>query len=39
MGSGTTAIAAKKLGRDYVGIDLNQKYIDIANRRLKTVMI
>jgi len=35
MGSGTTALVAKKLLRNYVGIELNQKYIDIAENRLK----
>lgn len=34
MGSGTTAIAAKKLGRDFVGIELSKKYIDAANARI-----
>lgn len=35
MGSGTTAIACKQLGRNFIGIELEQKYIDIANERLK----
>ena len=34
MGSGTTALVARSLGRNYIGIELNQKYIDMANRRL-----
>lgn len=34
MGSGTTAIVAKKLGRKFIGIDLNRKYVKIANQRL-----
>lgn len=34
MGSGTTAIVAKKLNRNYVGFELNPKYIKIAQRRL-----
>ena len=33
-GSGTTCIAAKALGRRFIGIDTEQKYVDIANRRL-----
>jgi len=37
MGSGTTAIAATKLDRDYVGIELNPDYIEIAERRLAEV--
>lgn len=35
VGSGTTAVAAKKLGKRYIGIDANQKYVKIAERRLK----
>jgi DNA modification methylase len=35
MGSGTTCLAAKQLGRHYLGFELEQKYVDIANKRLK----
>lgn len=35
MGSGTTAIVASKLGRDYVGIELNPEYKEMAERRIK----
>jgi DNA modification methylase len=38
-GSGTTAVAAKVLGRNFIGIDLNKEYVDIANRRLSEVGI
>ncbi len=34
MGAGTTAVVAKKLGRAYVGIDLNPEYIKIAEKRI-----
>lgn len=34
MASGTTAVVARKLGRNYVGIELNQKYITLAEKRL-----
>ena len=34
MGSGTTAVVAKKLGRNYVGIELNPKYIEMAEKRI-----
>jgi DNA modification methylase len=33
-GIGTTLIAAKDLGRNAVGFDLNEKYVEFANRRL-----
>lgn len=33
-GSGQTLIAAKRLGRDYVGMDVSQKYCDLAAQRL-----
>lgn len=35
VGSGTTAVAAKKLGRKYIGIDANKKYVKISEKRLK----
>ncbi|MEK6883305.1 MAG: site-specific DNA-methyltransferase, partial [Nanoarchaeota archaeon] len=34
MGSGTTALVAKKLSRKYLGIELNPEYIKIAEQRL-----
>lgn len=34
MGTGTTAIAAKRLGRTYVGFELDNKYVSIANEKL-----
>jgi site-specific DNA-methyltransferase (adenine-specific) len=37
MGSGTTAVACRELGRHYVGIELDPAYIDIANKRLAGV--
>ena len=37
MGSGTTAAAAKKLGRNYLGIEQEKKYIDIINKRLDSI--
>ena len=35
VGSGTTAVAAKKLGLNYIGIDANPEYVKIAKARLK----
>lgn len=34
-GSGATLIAAKKLGRKYIGIELEPKYVKIAEARLR----
>jgi DNA modification methylase len=34
VGTGTTLVAARDLERNAVGFDLNQKYIDFANKRL-----
>jgi len=34
VGSGSTCIAAKKLDRNYVGIDISKEYCEIANNRL-----
>lgn len=34
VGTGTSAIAARRLGRRYIGIDIDGKYIDIANRKI-----
>ncbi|MFQ6071738.1 MAG: DNA-methyltransferase [Methanosarcinales archaeon] len=39
LGSGTTAVAAKKLGRKFIGIDINREYIEIALKRLENIEI
>lgn len=36
VGSGTTAKMAKLNNRNYIGCDISQEYIDIANQRLNT---
>lgn len=34
MGSGTTAIAARGLGRDFIGCDISLNYVEMARRRI-----
>jgi len=34
MGTGTTAIAAKKMGRHYIGIDIDEEYVKLARRKV-----
>ena len=36
IGSGTTAISALKSDRNYVGYDISQEYINLANNRLQS---
>lgn len=38
MGSGTTGVAAVKLGRKFVGIELEPKYFDIACARIEAAL-
>ena len=38
MGSGTTAVAAVKLGRCYVGYDAVPEYVELAERRVAAVL-
>tara|TARA_B100000579_G_scaffold202172_1_gene165318 strand:+ start:165 stop:926 length:762 start_codon:yes stop_codon:yes gene_type:complete len=35
MGTGTTALVAKKMNRNYIGSEISKKYIKITNDRLK----
>jgi site-specific DNA-methyltransferase (adenine-specific) len=37
LGSGTTAMAAKRLGRQYLGIELSEKYAAICTKKLAAV--
>lgn len=37
IGCGSTAVAAKKHGRNYIGIDVSKEYCDLSEQRLATV--
>tara|TARA_R110002110_G_scaffold31171_10_gene109892 strand:+ start:415 stop:1500 length:1086 start_codon:yes stop_codon:yes gene_type:complete len=37
FGSGTTGAVAKKLGRNYIGLEREQEYVTLATERLKTI--
>jgi len=32
--NGSTGVACKKLNRNFIGIELNQKYFEIAKKRI-----
>jgi site-specific DNA-methyltransferase (adenine-specific)/modification methylase len=38
MGSGTTGVACAKLGRNFIGIELDPDYFDIAVKRIKAAL-
>lgn len=37
FGSGSTLLVAKKLNRNYIGIELDKQYFDIANERINEI--
>lgn len=39
IGSGTTAIACKKLNRQYIGFEINKEYYEVANKRLDNLQL
>jgi len=39
LGSGTTALAAVQLGRSYVGIEISQEYVTIAQERVSRAQL
>ena len=34
MGSGTTGVVAKRLNRNFIGIEINENYYEIAKKRI-----
>ena len=38
-GTGTTAVAAKQEGRDYLGIDISEQYCQVAEKRLGSFLL
>ena len=39
MGSGTTGVAAAKLGRNFIGIEILPEYVDLSNHRTNEIQI
>jgi DNA modification methylase len=39
IGSGTTALAAAQLGRKYIGIDINEEYVELSRQRTSEIQI
>jgi len=39
LGTGTTAVVAKKLGRKYFGIEKDKKYFDVADERINKTKV
>ena len=39
LGSGTTAVVSKKLGRNYLGIEKEKKYFEAAYKRIKNAKV
>lgn len=37
IGCGSTAVAAKQLGRNFIGIDISKEYCKLAEERIKTI--
>lgn len=38
MGSGSTAVACKEIGRHFIGCEINEEYVKIAKERIKKII-
>lgn len=39
MGSGTTGVASLNLNRNFIGFEINEEYVQIANERIKNIQL
>ena len=39
MGSGSTGVACKNINREFIGIELDKKYFEITEKRIKSTLI
>jgi len=39
MGSGSTGVACKNLNREFIGIELDEKYFNIAKDRIESTLL
>ena len=39
VGAGTTALAAKRLGRQYIGIDNSKEYVELTRKKLAEIKV
>jgi DNA modification methylase len=39
MGSGTTGVACKNLNRRFIGVEIEKKYYDMAEKRINEKMV
>ncbi|MFM9826730.1 DNA methyltransferase [Flavobacterium sp.] len=39
MGSGTVGVVCKKLNRNYIGVEINPEYCQIAENRIQEILL